>query len=95
MAPPANLQKTVEIVQASWKQIVREQRLKTRNIIGFCRDLQLALRFDARRAPWRAPVVAGDASTATERAPREARPPGGARTRTSDVGLFYRRSTPA
>jgi len=63
MAPPADLQKTVEIVQASWKQIVREQRLKTRNIIGFCRDLQLTPRFDARRAPWQAPVVAGDAST--------------------------------
>ena len=74
MAPPANLQKTVEIVQASWKQIVREQRLKTRNIIGFCRDLQLALRFDARRAPWRAPVVAGDASTAQDAAPRKPRP---------------------
>ena len=33
-------------------------------MIGFCRELQLAPRFDARRAPWRAPVVAGDASTA-------------------------------
>ena len=91
MAPPADLQKTVEIVQASWKQIVREQRLKTRNIIG---ELQLAPRFDARRAPWRAPVVAGDASTARN-APRHGNRDRDARTRASDVGLFYRRSTPA
>ena len=39
MAPPADLQKTVEIVQASWKQIVREQRLKTRNIMPILTSL--------------------------------------------------------
>ena len=94
MAPPADLQKTVEIVQASWKQIVREQRLKTRNFIGAKLQLQLAPRFDARRASCRAPVVAGDASTG-HRTPRRRNRDRDARTRASDVGLFYRRSTPA
>ena len=74
MAPPADLQKTVEIVQASWKQIVREQRLKLAISLVKGGELQLAPRFDARRAPWRAPVVAGDASTAQDAAPRKPRP---------------------
>ena len=69
MAPPADLQKTVEIVQASWKQIVREQRLKLAISLVKGGELQLAPRFDARRAPWQAPVVAGDAST-PQNAPR-------------------------
>ena len=37
MSPPS-LQKTVEIVQGSWQKIVRKQRLKTRNFIGFLSD---------------------------------------------------------
>ena len=45
MAPPADLQKTVEIVQASWKQIVREQRLKLTQSHFFVGELQLAPRF--------------------------------------------------
>ena len=94
MAPPADLQKTVEIVQASWKQIVREQRLKLAISLIFAGELQLAPRFDARRASCRAPVVAGDASTG-HRTPRRRNRDRDARTRASDVGLFYRRSTPA
>ena len=96
MAPPADLQKTVEIVQASWKQIVREQRLKLAISLVKGGELQLAPRFDARRAPWRAPVVARDAPTDAERAARQKRDRRDLRgPRASDVGLFHRRSTPA
>ena len=62
MAPP-DLKKTVDIVQESWQKIVRKQRLKLAISLVKIGELQLAPRFDARRAPWQAPVVAGDAST--------------------------------
>ena len=95
MSPPS-LQKTVEIVQASWKQIVREQRLKLAISLVKGGELQLAPRFDARRAPWRAPVVARDAPTDAERAARQKRDRRDLRgPRASDVGLFHRRSTRA
>ena len=89
---PNDLKKTVDIVQESWQKIVRKQRLK----LAISLELQLAPRFDARRAPWRAPVVAGDASTAQDAAPRKtATAKQGRASRASDVGLFYRRSTRA
>ena len=62
----ADLQKTVEIVQGSWQKIVMQSAREISLAISFfVGELPKRLRFDARRAPWQAPVAA-----ATRRRPQ-------------------------